>query len=506
MRCFLIALSACCALWSPAAADEALPVVAPLFRAVDLNLGETAEVTLCDGSKATVKLAGLEEQRDSVCGAMRAAKVQVEVNGQPTTLEVSGYNLPATFGGVQIDCPITKGWTHQGFNPWTLLKDARLRLWPAGSPWYQPGTFVYPIKQKWFANATQMGNEPVYVDRAERPNNPKIRYHWCLDFGGPDAVWDVFSATDGVVVTAGDELPNPRNYPSVVEPRYDVVYIKDGYGNYYRYAHLDSIDPAMQLGARVKMGQKVGVLGRQGSSGGWAHLHFDISGVQPNGKYGSIDGYAFIWQAYRAEHDLNLQAVARPHQIAWIGESITLDGSRSWSLEGPGHIKSYEWLFDDGTTAAGPRVSRSYAKAGTYSEMLKVTDADGQVSYDPCVVQIFDRKPVGGTRAPTIHAAYSPTLDLKAGDEVTFFVRSFGIDASDGKELWDFGDGSPKVEVQSDGCNPTQKLKGSALWYAKDGYAKTTHRYAKPGDYLVTVSRTNKHGEKATARLYVQVH
>ena len=72
------------------------------------------------------------------------------------------------------------------------------------------------------------------------------------------------------------------------------------HGWFYRYAHLKSIDPAVQPGQRVKMGQKIGVLGKEGSSGGWAHLHFDIKARQPSGKWGIQDAYAFLWEAYSA--------------------------------------------------------------------------------------------------------------------------------------------------------------------------------------------------------------
>ena len=77
---------------------------------------------------------------------------------------------------------------------------------------------------------------------------------------------------------------------------------------------------------------------------------------------------------------------------------------------------------------------------------------------------------------------------------MTFLVRTFRT--TDGKETWDFGDGSPKVEVQSD---------GNVVQLAKDGYARTVHRYAKPGHYLVRVERTNGRGETATARLLLRV-
>ena len=72
---------------------------------------------------------------------------------------------------------------------------------------------------------------------------------------------------------------------------------------------------------------------------------------------------------------------------------------------------------------------------------------------------------------PSIHWNYYPTGDLHSGDSVTFKVRTFNKTA--GKELWDFGDGSPAVEVKSD---------GNAVKLAADGHAVTKHAYKKPGD------------------------
>ena len=127
--------------------------------------------------------------------------------------------------------------------------------------------------------------------------------------------------------------------------------------------------------------------------------------------------------------------------------------------------------------------------------MLKVTDDDGCVDYDFAVVQVFDRhKPL--PVPPAIHAACWPTEGVKVGDEVTFKVRSFGIKPTDGRETWDFGDGTGPAHTRSD---------GNAKMHAKDGYAVTTHRYAKPGHYIVTVSRTNTRGQRATGRLHLVI-
>jgi len=467
------------------------PSRTPLVRAIDLNIGELQEVTLCDGKKATVKLLDLHETRDTVCEAVRAARVKVEVNGQPITLVSATYHLPTTIAGVQIDCPITKGYLEASReNAWGLAKDGRLRLWPAGSPLVAPGTFVYPVKQRWFASDTQMANVPVFVDGGERPGPRKVYYHSGLDFGGADRLVDVVAASDGLVVCCRENvLPGYEDTP--VTPRYDVVYVLDDRGWYHRYSHLDAIDTTVRLGQTIKKGQSIGILGKEGASGGWSHLHFEIKSRQPSGEWGTQASYAFAWEAYLREYAPKLVAVARPHSLAWTGERVVLDATRSWSQSG--EIARYDWTFTDGSTASGPKVERTYQRPGTYSEILKVTDTDGRTAYDFAVVQILD-KSQPERLAPTIHAAYFPTFGLQPGDPVTFKVRTFRT--THGSETWDLGDGTPPVTVRSDGnVNPR----------AKDGYAVVVHRFREPGDYIVRVERSNEHGMKATGRVHVRV-
>ena len=469
-------------------ADLPKPTLEPTLRAVDLLIGESAEIKLADGSTAKVKLLDVQEKRDSMAKAVREAKVKVEVNGAEAWLTSANYNLPQTVGGVQIDCPITRGYNaDSGEDSWGLEKDARLRLWPAGSPWINPGTFVYPLKQRWFATSTQFSNEPTYVDGGDKPDRKKIYYHNDLDFGGCEGLTEVIAATDGLVVSVSEKtLPGYSLTP--VRPRYDVVYLLDERGWYYRYSHLHTIDPAIQMGSRVKMGQRIGILGKEGASGGWTHLHFGIKSRQPSGKWGTEEAYAFAWEAYVRENKPALIAVARPHHFIRAGETITLDASKSWSS---GTIKSYDWTFTDGTTACGSKIERSYAKPGAYSEIFKVTDDAGNVSYDFAIVQVIgsDEKNL----PPTIHPTLWPTTGLKPGTEITFKVRTF---RTTGGEIWDFGDGTPKVSVKSD---------GNAKALAKDGYAITQHSFAKAGDFVVSVEHTNERGERAVGHLWVRV-
>jgi murein DD-endopeptidase MepM/ murein hydrolase activator NlpD len=475
-----------------AAPAEPTPPRPALFQTVDLNINETQHVQLARGQAAEVKLLSVEEKRDSVRNAVRTALVKLELNGQSLVLTSATYHLPVTFAGVQIDCPITHGYvtnSSQG-NAWGLLKDARLRLWPVGSPWIEPGTFRYPLPQRWFASMTQMANEPAYVDGGEAPNSKSIYYHYGLDSGGAEGMIDVFAATAGTVVSCGTNLlAGYTNTPA--QPRYDVVYLLDDRGWYYRYSHLQTIDASIRIGASVKRGQKIGVLGKEGGSGGWSHLHFDITSRQPSGLWGIQEGYAFFWQAYQQQFAPKLIAVARPHHFAFTGQTIVLDGSKSWSATGP--LSRFEWSFSDGTTASGPTVQRTYARSGEYSEILKITDAKGNTDYDFAVVQIIDPS-AAEQLPPTLHAAYAPPGVVHVGDSPTFKVRAFRTTV--GHETWDFGDGSPRVEVTSD---------GNVDEHAPNGYAVTEHRFTKSGHYLVRVERSNEHGQTAVAHLHVPV-
>lgn len=463
----------------------------PLVAAVDLAEGESQTVILSDGKEATVKLIDVAEERDPIRQAVRGAQVKVEVNGKPVTLATGNYNLPVSAGGVQVDCPITGGYrSNSGEDSWALEKDARIRLWPAKSPWIAPTSFVYPVRQRWFATNTQMANEPVFVDGGEKPESKKIYYHSGLDIGGAEGLVDVVAATDGFVVSAGTSLASGFE-KTPARPRYDVVYLLDDQGWYYRYSHFHTIDPAIRVGTMVKKGQKLGLLGKEGGSGGWSHLHFEIKSRQPSGRWGTQEGYAFLWQAALREQKPDLVAVARPHRLSWTGETVTLDGSKSWSRQG--RIARYDWTFSDGTTATGPSVERTYDQPGAFTEVLKITDGQGRIDYDFTVVQVLDRSHPDRL-PPTIHASFMPTTAITPGAPVTFKVRTFR--STDGEETWDFGDGTPTQTTRSD---------GTVKPLAKDGYAILSHQFDKPGHYLVRVERTDRHGAKAIARLHVVV-
>jgi hypothetical protein len=466
---------------------------APIRVVAELDTGESRDVVLSNGENVKLALLQVEVVRDSLRHAIRTARVTVSVDGEEITLLSGNYHLPVTVGRVKIDCPVVQDYiSNSRRNIWALEKDARFRLWPEGSPFMVPGTFVYPVKQDWLASMSQSGNEPTYVDWGENLANKEIYYHEGHDIGGAEGLDEIVSATSGLVVSAnGETLEGVDDFPGDI--RKDVVYIASELGWYLRYSHLDSTDPSIQPGSRVDPGQRIGFMGKQGGSGGWVHLHFGISHKGTStGDWGVEDAYPYVWEAFIKQYDPPLIAVARPHHLLWTGQEATLDGSKSKSMAGD--IVSCEWTFCDGTSATGAVQQRQYNVPGEYSEVLKVTDSEGNIDYDFTVVQVYDRDGQEQT-IPAIQPAFHPTLNIRPGDPVTFLVRTFNTDV--GHEVWDFGDGSPKVSVRSETVDRQHFQRGK--------FAEAIHSFSSPGHYLVSVERPDASGLKAIGHLHVVV-
>lgn len=465
----------------------------PIRVVTELNVGESKDIMLTNGEKVTLKLEEVEAVMDELRGAIRRVKVSVEVNGEKVVLGSGLYHLPVEVGGIQIDCPVVgEYYTNSNADHWGLSKDARFRLWPSGSPLMEPGTFVYPVRQRWFASMTQSGNEPTYVDWGENPSGTSIYYHSGHDIGGAEGRDEILSAMDGLVISSvGDTLQGVTDFPGDI--RKDVVWVRSDLGWYIRYSHMDSIFPTIVPGYRIRLGEPIGLMGKQGGSGGWVHLHFEMMTRETDsGEWGTEEAYPYLWEAYVRQYRPAVIAVARPHHLTWAGEPVTLDGSKSRSLEG--QIVSTEWTFWDGSRADGAVQQRTYSEPGEYSEILKITDSRGNVDYDFAVVQVYDRDRPDQS-IPVLQPVYYPTLGIKAGDPVTFMVRSFNTDT--GSEVWDFGDGSDVVRTQS--IPPTRQN------YTVGKFAETVHRFSAPGDYIVSVERADSLGQLARGHLHVVV-
>lgn len=466
---------------------QAAPLESGLDVTFDINVGETQQGTLPSGQSVTLKLISLIDHYDNVVGAVRSSEVQVQVNGTNGSFEAGPYRLPTVIGDFQVECEVTSGYHARATEDyWVLSKDARIRIWPAGSDYLPAGTFAPPLAIRWLSGFTQVGNEPV---TGFSDPNSKIYYHFGCDLGAAEGLVDVTAATVGTVVTSGGViLSGYETHPAIARRpnRPDVVTVMDNRGWFWRHSHNKNIQ--VSVGQTLQIGQKIADLGKEGPSGGWSHLHMDCTRVQPSGDWGVTNIYPFLWEAWKRRDAPALIAVARPPQTVWAGNPAALDASRSF-----GNNLQFQWTFGDGSSATGPRATKTYAGPGLYSEIVKVTDGAGNVDYDFAKAYVKDANN-SAAEFPMVDASYWPQWGIQANDTITFKGRTIG-DPAGGGETWDFGDATGQFFTQSDGgIDPN----------APNGYAITTHTYAQAGHYIVTVFH-ERNGVRSTTRLQVRV-
>lgn len=136
----------------------------------------------------------------------------------------------------------------------------------------------------------------------------------------------------------------------------------------------------------------------------------------------------------------------------------------SATTDADGNLATYAWNFGDGTSAAGPTATHTYAAAGTYTVTLTATDATlltGALSKTVTVAP---------NQAPT--ASFTPTMDHLALTADASASRD--TDGSVSSYAWDFGDGSTATG------------------------ATAAHTYAAPGDYTVRLTVTDNDGLTGT--------
>ncbi len=141
------------------------------------------------------------------------------------------------------------------------------------------------------------------------------------------------------------------------------------------------------------------------------------------------------------------------------GISCTFDASGS--TDGDGSISSYEWSFSDGDEAGGPTPQKDFAATGTYGVTLTVTDDGGLTS--TTTQQVSVTKPNEAPDAAFTIACQFLACDLDAHD-------STDPDGTVAAWAWDFGDG--------------ETATGET----------TSHAYAQPGTYTVTLQVTDDEG------------
>ncbi|WP_445475397.1 PKD domain-containing protein [Methanococcoides methylutens] len=133
------------------------------------------------------------------------------------------------------------------------------------------------------------------------------------------------------------------------------------------------------------------------------------------------------------------------------GDLISFSASGSYDPDGV-ELTSYEWDFNDGTTASGLEVTHVYANNGVYTVILMVTDDQGTSTSDTLMVTV-------NNVAPVVDAGTDQTANM--GKEVVFSGSFDDPGTLDTHTIsWDFGDG----ETAEDTLTPAHTYAGSDVY------------------------------------------
>jgi hypothetical protein len=289
------------------------------------------------------------------------------------------------------------------------------------------------------------------------PEGVTFYHNHGIDFAGYEGREEIISCTDGTVIRLS------------LEREYIFVVVRDDDGLIWEYGHLDSVSPGVKIGTRIKKGQKIGILGKTGPSGNFAHLHLgnylseaDLDSGMSNRR---LNLYPWLIATYERQYHRMLYAVARPHQTVSTGEKVLFDGSNSLGFGAK--IVSYKWILPDGEAANGITAEKRFDRPGVYIAELWITDIDGRKDVDFSKIRVFTASTPEGSIA-TIFMTHYPTNNIVINQPV--FFRFWLQGAKDKPIKVDFGDGT---------------VIDDYVWYSE-----IRHRFKSPGFHIVTASST----------------
>jgi murein DD-endopeptidase MepM/ murein hydrolase activator NlpD len=419
---------------------------------VGLDVNETFTFKLKNGAGRVIRVISVQEQRDSVINLLRRAEVRVEIDGQPLDLVCMPYIMPTQTAGLRLQADTTSGWGN-------ISKRVQLSVWDAADPIVDTKRFSFPLRNyRLLSHGTQAYNEPVHLGAGDGdPGGQRFYHDYGFDTAGFEGRDEVVSAIQGKLV---------RFWPS----REDLcsVIVQDSNGLNWEFGHLKSVEPGIVLNVPVAQGQKIGLLGRTGPSGNFAHLHLgtylSMQDLQADNRDTRLNLYPWLVTAYQAQHPQGLFAVARPHHAALTGENVAFDGSNSL-VWGGAKIIEHRWVFPDGAIVRQAKAERAFDKPGAYVVALWVKDDRGAEDVDFCQVKVFSKENTEQAM-PHIFMTYAPTQDIRPDRPVTF-------------RFWFQGSGGAPITVAFDDGTQVSDYKS---------YAELPHSFKQPGIHIVTAS------------------
>ena len=417
-----------------------------------LDINEEYSFKLRDGSERVIRLISVKEYRDSVVGKVRYAEIDVTISGKALRLVCAPYKMPTEIDGMRIQADTTSEWLG-------IPKRVQFSIWDANDPIVNTDQFGFPIQDYLlFSHGTQVYNEVVHLGWKDGcPEGVKFYHDYGIDFAGYEGQEEVINCAEGKVIGLSSE----REYIFVI--------IQGDDGLIWEYGHLDSILPSVKVGAPVRKGQAIGMLGRTGPSGNFSHLHVgsylsktDLDAGRNNRR---LNLYPWLITAYEKQYHRILYAVARPTQMLSTGETALFDGSSSLGFGTK--IVSYKWILPDGETVSGVTAKKRFDKPGVYIATLWVKDEKGREDADFCKVNVFTESAPEDSIA-SIFMTYTPTNNVLVGQPVLF---RFWLQGEEGEHIKiDFGDGTVIEHYAS--------------------YTQIHHRFKSPGIHVVTAQST----------------
>jgi PKD repeat protein len=205
----------------------------------------------------------------------------------------------------------------------------------------------------------------------------------------------------------------------------------------------------------------------------------------------AYDDASASWQPFDYAHLTVTSAVPVPNPpvakaaasatSAEIDAAITFDAGGSRSQDGS--ALTYQWDFNDGTTASGARATHQYVVQGKTFAEVTVTDGRGAKSVALVNLVVV---PQGGL---PIAAALSSMTTINPGGTVSFDASQSQLPANVINDrwvnyVWDFGDNSPPQTMTI----PT-----------------VSHTYAKAGKYILKLQAYDAQGAAGTTTVTITV-
>ena len=419
---------------------------------VGLDPGEAFQWQGSGGKTHDIRLVRVEERRDSVVKLVREADVFLEIDGEPVELLCAPYVMPMAWDDLRIQADITSGMVE------ALPKQVSLSLWSADDPIVDTEAFRFPLSNhRFLSHDLQAYGEVVWLGMYDGdPRGVIGRHSYGIDLSGYENGVEVVAVADGVVHDV---------YPSSQDPYAALIRSKNGV--VWEYGHLHSLVPEIREGAAVKAGQPIGMLGKRGGSGNFAHFHL---GMHPTPAHRTatirterVNFFPWMMAAYRAQHPQQLFAIAGAHKVLQAGESAAFDGSHSLSFDS--EIARYRWRFPDGEVQDGPLAEKVFSEPGVYVAELLLQDAKGREDIDFCRVKVWPRRS-SANGIPTVFLTHAPSIGIRPGDAVT--IRGWVQGENDAPIRLDLGDGTVIENYES--------------------YGEISHAFQRPGIQVITAT------------------